>query len=413
MQRMASADSAPAPAPEGRSAFIEELRELDPCTAAERLEGHDDATVAELLGELPAGCAVEILEELPEERRQRVAAAAPIHGEQLWLQSQTYAEGTVGRLIERPPAVFAPHERISAVTATLRSVVRRRMVVYAFVTDGEGRLIGVVAFRDLLFARDEQTLGEIMLRKPFFLRAEEPLLGAMHEVVTRHYPVYPVCDEEGRLLGEVRGQDLFQQQAFEISAQAGAMVGVEKEERLATPWPRSFRSRHPWLQLNLVTAFVAGAVVGIFQDTIDRLVVLAAFLPVLAGQSGNTGAQAMAVTLRGVTLGELRAQRTGSLVRKEAWLGLLNGLVVGVLAGAVMYLVAAGQGNEASHGLALVVLVAMTVSCVVSGVAGVLIPLALRRLGADPASASAIILSTATDVFSLGVLLAMATLFLL
>ncbi len=396
-----------------REVLLGELRELDPHTAAERLEGRDDVAVAELLGDLPAGRAVEILEQLPEERRRQVAAAAPIHDGQLWLRPQSFPEGTVGRLIERPPAVFGPHERIAAVTAALRITVKRQMVVYVFVTDGGGRLVGVVAFRDLLFAEDDQSLGEVMLRDPFFLRAEEPLLEAMHEVVTRHYPVYPVCDEQGRLLGEVRGQDLFQQQAFEISAQAGAMVGVEKEERLATPWPRSFRSRHPWLQLNLLTAFLAGAVVGIFQETIDRMVLLAAFLPVLAGQSGNTGAQALAVTLRGVTLGELRAEKTGSLVRKEAWLGLLNGLLVGAVAGAAMYVAAASQGNRAPLGMALVVLSAMVASCVVSGVAGALIPVALRRAGADPASASAIFLSTATDVFSMGVFLLLATLFLL
>ena len=103
----------------------------------------------------------------------------------------------------------------------------------------------------------------------------------------------------------MRGQTLFEQQAFEISAQAGTMVGVEKEERLGTPWLRSLKFRHPWLQLNLLTAFLAAAVVGMFQDTIDQLVVLAVFLPVLAGQSGNTGCQALAVVLRGITLGEL------------------------------------------------------------------------------------------------------------
>ena len=122
----------------------------------------------------------------------------------------------------------------------------------------------------------------------------------MKQVLDRHYPVYPVVRRTtDRLLGLVRGQAMFEAQAFEITAQAGSMVGVEKEERLGTPWQRSFKIRHPWLQLNLLTAFLAAAVVGIFQDTIDRLVILALFLPVLAGQSGNTGCQALAVTLRG------------------------------------------------------------------------------------------------------------------
>ena len=136
----------------------------------------------------------------------------------------------------------------------------------------------------------------------------------MNEVVTRHYPVYPVCDAEGHLVGVVRGAVLFEEQAFEISAQAGSMVGVEKEERLTTPWQRALKFRHPWLQLNLVTAFIAAAVVGLFQDTVNRIVILAIFIPVLSGQCSNTGCQALAVTLRGMTLGELKAGRARALL---------------------------------------------------------------------------------------------------
>ncbi|MCZ7652966.1 MAG: magnesium transporter [Thermoanaerobaculia bacterium] len=207
----------------------------------------------------------------------------------------------------------------------------------------------------------------------------------------------------------VRGQVLFERQAFEISAQAGAMVGVEREERLATPWPRSLRFRHPWLQLNLLTAFVAGGVVGIFQGTLDRLVLLAVFLPVLAGQSGNTGCQALAVTLRGMTLGEIERFRVRQVLAKEALLGLLNGALVGTVAGIAMFLYARTQGQEAPHLLALVVLVAMAAACVASGLAGSAVPILLKRLGADPATASSILLTTATDVASMGLFLGLAT----
>ena len=138
-----------------------------------------------------------------------------------------------------------------------------------------------------------------------------------------------MCDERGVLIGLVRGQAMFEEQAIEITMQPGTMVGVEKEERLATPWSKSFRFRHPWLQLNLLTAFAAGAVVSIFEGTVERLVALAVFLPVLAGQSGNTGCQALAVTLRGLTLGELKAGKARALVVKEASLGLMNGAITG------------------------------------------------------------------------------------
>jgi magnesium transporter len=251
-----------------------------------------------------------------------------------------------------------------------------------------------------------------MVRSPFFLRPETSLVDAMREVVTRHFPVYPVCDADGRLIGLVRGQLLFEQQAFEISAQAGALVGVEKEERTATPWPRALKFRHPWLQLNLLTAFVAAAVVGFFQNTVNEIVLLAVFLPVLSGQCSNTGCQALAVTLRGMTLNEIRAGRGGSLLAKEALLGLLNGLLVGVVAAIAMFTIARFEHNPRALPLAFITLLAMSLSSVASGVAGAAVPLGLKRLGADPAMASSIFLTTATDVVSMGLFLGMATLLL-
>jgi magnesium transporter len=247
------------------------------------------------------------------------------------------------------------------------------------------------------------------VKSPFSLRPDLSITDAMREALKRHFPVYPVCDEDGRLVGVVRGQTLFEHQAFELSAQAGTMVGVEREERLGTPWPRCFKFRHPWLQLNLLTAFLAAAVVGIFQHTLDRMVVLSVFLPVLAGQSGNTGCQALAVALRGITLGELQPGRALAVVAKEALLGFLNGVLVGVTAGLGMWLLARSQANPAAPQLGLVVLVAMTASCAVSGIAGAVVPLVLRRIGADPATASSIFLTTATDVVSMGTFLGLAT----
>jgi magnesium transporter len=278
------------------------------------------------------------------------------------------------------------------------------------VTDDGGRLVGVFAFRDLLFAEPGQSLAAIAIPNPFALRPEMRLVDAMQAVVTRHYPAYPMVDAEGRLLGMVRGHVIFEAQAFEISAQAGKMAGVGKEERLLTPWLQSLKSRHPWLQLKLLTAFVAAAVVGFFQDAIDRVVVLAAFLPVLAGQSGNTGCQALAVTLRGLTLGEVRPGLRSRMISKEVPLGFFNGLLVGAVAGGGMYFYAASQKADSPVILGLIVWGAMVLACVASGISGTLIPLGLKRLGADPATASSIFLTTATDVASMGLLLGLATL---
>jgi magnesium transporter len=381
----------------------------------------DAAGVVRLLGDEPSEvqlgvllrmtppAAVRVLWALPENRREALLRAAPAERSEQWRRNQTYPEGSVGRLMDHPVAIFPPELTVRETVARLQDMVRYAFITYGYVVDPGGRLVGVLVFRELLFARPEQPLRDIMLRDPFALRPETPLMDALRAVLSRHYPVYPVCDEGGRLVGIVRGQTLFEQQAFEISAQAGTMVGVEKEERLTTPWWRSLRSRHPWLQLNLLTAFVAAAVVGYFQDTIDKIVVLAVFLPVLAGQSGNTGCQALAVTLRGMTLGELDAAKVRPLIMKEAWLGFLNGVLVGLSAGIGMWVVARAQQNEDALLLALVTMAAMIGSCICSGISGAIVPLTLRRLGADPATASSIFLTTATDVASMGLFLGLAT----
>lgn len=388
--------------------LLSQISRLDRQTAIERLDQQAPAEAARILSALPRAQANAILSAMSEDSRERILEAAPSGSE--WLDALRYPSGTVGRLLEDPPAVFRSGTSVATAIDVLRETIRKRMVTYLFVVDPSNRLIGVAAFRELLYAERRQTLDEVMLRSPFFLLPETTLVQAMREVVTRHYPVYPVCEEDGTLVGQVRGQTLFEQQAFEISAQAGAMVGVEKEERLATPLMRSFKFRHPWLQINLLTVFVSAAVVGMFQGTIDKIVVLAMFLPVLGGQSGNLGCQSLAVVLRGMTLGELRGMKVAALVGKEALLGLMNGLVTGALAGVAMYIVA---GRHPEHGspvyLALITMAAMAVSCMVAGISGTTIPLLLRRLGADPATASSIFLTTITDVVSMGTFLALVT----
>ena len=217
---------------------------------------------------------------------------------------------------------FTPEWTVAETMEALRERVKSMLITYVWVVDGDGRLIGIVTMRDLLFADKHFTLREVMTKDPFVLQAAMPLRDAMKQVLDRHYPVYPVLDAAGRLTGLVRGQAMFEAQAIEISLQAGSMMGVEKEERVATPWHHSLKLRHPWLQLNLLTAFLAAAVVGFFQDTArppgDPGASSCRCSP---GNPGNTGCQALAVTLRGMTLGELKPGRgaapgvEGSLAR--------------------------------------------------------------------------------------------------
>jgi magnesium transporter len=395
-----------------RRMLLPEVKARPPQEAATLLAEYPADVIAGVLQELNPALTQEILQELPRGLVNAVLqAVSPVTALQ-WERNALQPQGTIGRLMEPAVAVFHPQQTVGETIEQLRHLIKTAFITYGYVIEPGGRLLGIITMRDLLFAAHETRLDALMLRDPFFLKPDLPLGEAMKLVLDRHYPAYPVCDGNGVLIGLVRGQAMFEEQAIEITAQVGSMVGVEKEERLATPWGQSFRFRHPWLQLNLLTAFAAGAVVAIFQDTVDRLVILALFLPVLAGQSGNTGCQALAVTLRGITLGELKAGKERMLVMKEASLGLINGAFTGLVAAVGMYLVATHQHNPDALVLSAVVWLALVASCVASGVCGAMVPLTLKRFGADPATASSIFLTTATDVVSMGLLLGLATVFI-
>jgi magnesium transporter len=381
--------------------------------AASLIDGLSDALAMDVLQRVNPALVADLLPKLPDERRERLFASGPKGVTQQWALNATFAADTIGRLMEPPTAVFGPNDTVAEASVRVKELVKKIFVTYCFVCDDTNKLVGLVTMRDLLVSSPTAKLGDVMLRNPFALKPSTPLMDAMKQVLNRHFPLYPVTDVDGKLIGLVRGQAMFEEQAFEISAQAGSMVGIQKEERLATPLATSFKFRHPWLQINLLTAFIAAAVVGYFQDTVDKIVILALFLPVLAGQSGNTGCQALAVTLRGMTLGELKAGKERALVFKEAMLGASNGFLVGLVAGAGMYVVATRQGSENALGLSAIVVAAMMGACIVSGISGAMIPLALRRLGFDPATASSIFLTTATDVVSMGMLLGLATVFMM
>ena len=389
--------------------LIVELKARPASEAAKQLAVIDAATAYDALAALNPAFAQDILAVLPSIQRQTIINAAPPDIAQQWRRNQSFAQGAVGRLMEPAVGVFAPATTVGGAVDALRALIKSAFITYGYVTDTTGKLLGIVTMRDLLFAEQDTTLGEIMLTNVFALSPQSRISDAMRLTLNRHYPVYPVCDEEGKLLGLVRGQTIFESEAFEITAQAGSMVGVEKEERISTPILQSFKYRHPWLQLNLLTAFLAGGVVAMFQGTIDRLVILAAFLPVLAGQSGNTGCQAMAVTLRGITLGEIKPGDGKTLVLKEGLLGAMNGAPIGVIAAVAMFVTATAQHSPHAFMLSLVTFLAMVGACMVSGVSGAIVPLTLKRYGADPATASSIFLTTATDIVSMGLLLGLAT----
>jgi len=394
-----------------------ELRELfskvverAPNEAVKMLEPYPDEFVVRMLELLNPALALRILERFDPSRRQTIMATASVEDTQQWMRNQTYPERTIGRLMQPPLAVFRPQTTVAEATEQIRRLASKAIITYGFITDEQEKLLGVVVMRDMLLAHSGQRLEEIMLGNPFYLTPEMSLTEAMRAVLVRHYPVYPVCEKTGRLIGLLRGQMLFEAEAIELSAQPGEMVGVEREERLTTPWVRSLKFRHPWLQVNLFCGLLAAVVVGFFQETIDRVIALAVFLPVLIGQAANTGVQALAVCLRGMTLGDLRSGRERILLVKEMLLGTFNGALTGVTGGIAMFVFATMLKSPLALMLGIVVFLAITISCCFSGVAGAMVPLALKKFGADPATASSIVVTTFTDVGCLAVFLGLARL---
>jgi magnesium transporter len=376
-----------------------------------------DDLVRAVRARVPVDAAALLAKHSPEERRRVLAALPPdfavrvaaLLPDAIEGDTDAMVPGLTRELIEPVRGALAPDTTAGEAIEWLRQAETVSEITYLYVVDAMQRLVGLVVMRDLLLARPEQRLAELMLPDPFALAPDMPVRDAVEAAIKRHYPVYPVCDETGTLVGLVRGWRLFERQAVEITAQTGQMVGVDKEERVYTGlWP-AFRLRHPWLQLNLLTAFLAALIVGLFEDTISRTVALAAFLPVVAGQSGNNGCQALAITLRGITLGDMGTHPVRRLIAKEVTLGAVNGALTGCIAGLAMWWTVQRAGHPHAAVLGLVILLAMCGACMASGLFGVLVPVLLRRAGADPATASSIFLTTGTDIAGMGLMLALAT----
>jgi magnesium transporter len=271
------------------------------------------------------------------------------------------------------------------------------------VVDGEGRLAGAVSPQDAAMAPLSESVGRLATPRSSVMavatRAEvaEYLEGKGETSL-------PVVDVNDRLVGVIRPATLLSMAQEEAGADIQMMVGASRDERAFSKVAFAVRKRLPWLHINLATAFLAAAVVGLFEETIAQFTALAVLLPVVAGQSGNTGAQALAVTMRGLTLREVRPRHWLRIAFKEGRVAFINGCAVALTTAAGVFL------WSQSPGLALVIGTSMVISMLSAGLAGALIPIVLTVSGQDPAQASSIILTTVTDVIGFFSFLGLASL---
>jgi magnesium transporter len=399
----------------------EVLDELPPPEAADILEDLEDAEAAELARRLPADTLADLLNEMePDEAADVLGDLSPEQRASALRQMGTQQVEDVTPLLAYPDDT-AGGRMTSEFQALRREMTAQKAIeflrsqepdqeqnYYLYVVDGAGKLIGIVGLRELVVAKPTATIDSIMNRDVMSVPATLDQEAVARVIQRYELPALPVVDPAGRLVGVISHDDLvdvIEEEATEDIYRL-ANVGADGDLQVWSPIRQSVRMRLPWLYVNLLTAFLAAWVISRFEATIARLAVLAVFQSIVAGEGGNAGTQTLAIIVRGIALGEIEFRHAWRALAREATIGLMHGVAVGI---AVALLAWLWRGIPV---LGLVIGLAMMGNLVAAGIAGTLVPLTLRALKLDPALASAVLVTTVTDCVGFGLFLGLATLFL-
>jgi len=394
-----AAELASQPAP----ALVPLFRRLASSVAGRVLENLPRSLALAVLSELLPTEAVLILGTLEEPAAHAlIDGLDPAIGAEI-RELMSYPVDSAGRLMDTRVESFRTSMTARAALDALRRS-RARTARSLFLVDDQNRLVAKVGIQDVAVAEPGQSLDQLARPVVASVHPLTPRDDVVEIVESRRLADLPVTDLDGRLVGVIYHSNLIQAMQEDLSADIQMMSGASPDERALSPPLFAVRKRLPWLQINLLTAFLAAAVVGLFESTIAKYTALAVLLPVVAGQSGNSGAQALAVTMRGLVLREITPRQWLGVTLKEAGVGLVNGIAVAVTCGIGVYL------WSRSAGLVLVIMISMVLAMVVAGLAGAIVPIVLKRLGQDPAQSSSIILTTVTDVAGFFSFLGIATL---
>ncbi|MBI5882412.1 MAG: magnesium transporter [Elusimicrobia bacterium] len=370
------------------------LETLQPDAAGEILQKAGQGPAADAFRAMTAVARAAVVDSLPAERRKAIQ------------ELLSYPEDSAGRLMTPDHIAFPKDTLVREAVQKLRELAHNHnAATYAYVVGAGNRLAGVLNMRDLLLA-DASVPIESVMRKgvlavsPFMDREELVRLAA-----EKQYIAFPVADNDGRLLGVVATHHLLEPGHDGAAEDLQILFGGSADERALSPVPFKVSRRLGWLLVNLATAFLAASVVAVFEDLITRFAVLAVFLPIVAGQGGNAGTQSLSIILRGLIMREIKPSDAWTAIMKESAVGLVNGAAIGLVTAVVTWL---WKGNPA---LGLVIGLAMVVNLVAAGAAGAAIPIAMKKLGFDPAQSSGIFLTTVTDVVGFSAFLGFATVF--
>jgi magnesium transporter len=383
------------------------LKELPSDLLPDILALIEDEKVARVIARADPDDAVTFIDSLPEERREKVLALVDPDRRERVRQLISYPEGTVGRIMTTDYLVLLPNTTTQGAIDKIRERGELETFFYLYVVDGAGRLVGVVPIRNLVIAPPDRTLVEIMIADPIRAEVSMDQEEAARMVSKYELLALPIVDHQGRLAGIITVDDVIDIIDKESTEDMYKMAGLEEEDRVFTPVTRSIRMRLPWTLLNLMTASLAASVVSFFEGTINEIVALVIFMPIVAGVGGNGATQTATVIVRAIALGELEFSSAWRAIFKQVSVNLSIAFAAGALIASGAFL---WKGNPF---LGLVLAFAMIINLgLVAGLSGAVIPLVLKALKFDPALGSGIIVTGLTDAFGFLSFLGLATIFL-
>lgn len=383
------------------------LLEMDDEEQVEIAETLRLAVIAGILNEMPVDDAVDLIGDLPHERAVRIMERMNPEQRVEVKRLLEHREDTAGGLMTSEFVSLNKEMTAEQAIDWLRRVrPAADETYYIFVVDNEEKLAGVISLRDLIIAEPAARIKNIMNKNVIYVGTTTDQEEAARIIRKYDLLALPVVDLEDKLVGMVTVDDIIDVIQHEATEDMYRMVGLASDERVITPLFISLKRRLPWLYINLVTALVAASVVSLFESTIAKLATLAVMMPIVAGMGGNAGSQTLTIIVRSIALGEISKDTARKALIKEATLGLLNGMAIGIVIAVITYV---WQGNMV---LGLVIGLAMIFNLVAAASAGFLVPLGLRFFGVDPAVASAIFVTTVTDICGFFFFLGLATIFL-
>lgn len=397
---------------------VEALNVLPIAMAAQIFTHLNDTYCAELMEHMPKSSFEKIIERIDFQKSANVFLKFSAESREAFLQVLNdkrkkqiqeflkFPGNSAGRIMSLDFIAFHGDVKVKEAIAKVRLLAKKGSALsYIYVVDENDKLVGIMNMRDMLLAETNHNLADIMRKDLFAINCFDDLEKVANQLSDRKFFAAPVVDAENRLLGVVRAEQLIGDVQEAISEDIQKMFGAGGDETAFSPIGLSLKTRLPWLHVNLATAFLAAGVVSMFEDIIARITVLAVFLPVVAGQGGNAGAQSLAIVMRGLVMREIPPKKVKQLILKETGIGVVNGIVIGVVTGLIAWF---WQGNPY---LGLVIGLGMLVNLSIAGLSGAAIPLAMKAIHLDPAQCSSIILTTITDVMGFFAFLGFAVLF--